>query len=93
MIALTSIINVFNSIFDFIKKNPKFFLGVIFALLIVLLFKQCDECSEKTENTCSTACQEMIHLPYETQKELRKGKHASNKIFKKGRSEVLPFKS
>ena len=42
MIALTSIINVFNSIFDFIKKNPKFFLGVIFALLIVLLFKQCD---------------------------------------------------
>ncbi len=34
--------NVFNSIFDFIKKNPKFFLGVIFALLIVLLFKQCD---------------------------------------------------
>lgn len=42
MIALTSVINVFNSIFDFIKKNPKFFLGVIFALLIVLLFKQCD---------------------------------------------------
>jgi len=42
MIALTGIINVFNSIFDFIKKNPKFFLGVIFALLIVLLFKQCD---------------------------------------------------
>ena len=42
MIALTGIINVFNSIFDFIKKNPKFFLGVIFTLLIVLLFKQCD---------------------------------------------------
>jgi len=42
MIALTGVINVFNSIFDFIKKNPKFFLGVIFALLIVLLFKQCD---------------------------------------------------
>lgn len=42
MIALTSVISVFNSILDFIKKNPKFFLGVIFALLIVLLFKQCD---------------------------------------------------
>ena len=42
MIALTTVLNVFNSIFDFIKKNPKFFLGVIFALLIVLLFKQCD---------------------------------------------------
>ncbi len=58
-----------------------------------LLFIQCDECSEKMENCCSTACQEMIHLSYETQKELRKGKHASNKIFKKGRSEVLRFKS
>lgn len=57
-----------------------------------LLFIQCDECAEKMENCCSTACQEMIHLPYETQKELRKGKHASNKIFKKGRSEVLKFK-
>jgi len=57
-----------------------------------LLFIQCDECSEKMENTCSTECQEVIQLPYEQQKELRKGKHASNKIFKKGRSEVLKFK-
>lgn len=57
-----------------------------------LLFIQCDECAEKMENCCSTACQEIIHLSYETQKELRKGKHASNKIFKKGRSEVLKFK-
>jgi UPF0176 protein len=57
-----------------------------------LLFIQCDECAEKMENCCSTACQEIIHLPSETQKELRKGKHASNKIFKKGRSEVLRFK-
>ncbi len=57
-----------------------------------LLFIQCDACAEKMENTCSTACKEMIHLPYEQQKELRKGKHASNKIFKKGRSEVLKFK-
>ena len=57
-----------------------------------LLFIQCDECSEKMENTCSVACQEIIHLSYEEQKELRKGKFASNKIFKKGRSEVLRFK-
>ncbi len=57
-----------------------------------LLFIQCDACAEKMENTCSSACKEMIHLPYEQQKELRKGKHASNKIFKKGRSEVLKFK-
>ena len=57
-----------------------------------LLFIQCDECSERMENTCSTECQEVIHLPYEVQKEMRKGKHASNKIFKKGRSEKLKFK-
>jgi UPF0176 protein len=57
-----------------------------------LLFIQCDECSEKTENTCSTDCQEVIQLSFEAQKELRKGKGNSNKIFKKGRSEVLKFK-
>ncbi|MFY0604014.1 MAG: rhodanese-related sulfurtransferase [Flavobacteriaceae bacterium] len=57
-----------------------------------LLFIQCDACSEKMENTCSTDCQEIIHLPYEEQKERRKGTHNSNKIFKKGRSEKLRFK-
>ena len=57
-----------------------------------LLFIQCDECSEKMENTCSTDCQEIIQLSFEEQKELRKGKGNSNKIFKKGRSEALKFK-
>lgn len=57
-----------------------------------LLFIQCKECSEKMETTCSIECQEIIHLPYEEQKKLRKGTHASNKIFKKGRSEKLKFK-
>lgn len=41
---------------------------------------------------CSTECQEIVALPYEEQKALRRGKHNSNKIFKKGRSEVLKFK-
>ena len=58
-----------------------------------LLFIQCDECAQKMENTCSPECQEVIHLPYEVQKEHRKGKHASNKIFKKGRSEKLKYKN
>jgi UPF0176 protein len=58
-----------------------------------LLFIQCDECAEKMENTCSDECKEIIHLPYEEQKALRKGKHASNKIFKKGRSNKLAFKN
>ncbi|CAI8430223.1 MAG: Thiosulfate sulfurtransferase GlpE [Flavobacterium sp. SCGC AAA160-P02] len=57
-----------------------------------LLFIQCYECSNKMENTCSTECKKIIHLPFKEQKELRKGKHASNKIFKKGRSEKLKFK-
>ncbi len=57
-----------------------------------LLFIQCKSCSEKTENTCSTNCQEVIQLSPEIQKELRKGKGNSNKIFKKGRSEALRYK-
>ncbi len=56
-----------------------------------LLFIQCDECAEKMENTCSAECQNIIHLPYEEQKKLRRGKHTGNKIFKKGRSEKLKF--
>jgi UPF0176 protein len=57
-----------------------------------LLFIQCEVCSEKLEYTCSKECYEMIQLPFEEQKKLRKGKHASNKIFKKGRSSKLVFK-
>ncbi len=57
-----------------------------------LLFIQCDECAEKMNSCCSTACMETAALPFEEQKKLRKGKHASNKIFKKGRSEVLKYK-
>jgi UPF0176 protein len=35
---------------------------------------------------------EIVALPYEQQKKLRKGKTKSNLIFKKGRSEVLKYK-
>ena len=58
-----------------------------------LLFIQCKDCSEKMQTTCSAECQEIIQLPYEEQKKLRKGSHASNKIFKKGRSKKLLFKN
>ena len=57
-----------------------------------LLFIQCDSCCEKRQNCCSADCQEIINLPLEEQRKRRKGKHNSNKIFKKGRSEVLKFK-
>ncbi|MEO1484132.1 MAG: rhodanese-related sulfurtransferase [Bacteroidota bacterium] len=58
-----------------------------------LLFIQCEKCAEKMDNCCSTECQEVIALPYTEQKKLRKGKKASNKIFRKGRSPVLKFKN
>lgn len=57
-----------------------------------LLFIQCDECAEAMNSCCSDHCKEIHALPFEEQKALRKGKFASNKIFKKGRSEVLKFK-
>ncbi|MGF1557235.1 rhodanese-related sulfurtransferase [Paucihalobacter sp.] len=57
-----------------------------------LLFIQCDECKEKMENCCSTNCMEINRLPYEEQKEMRKGQGNSNDIFKKGRADHLPYK-
>ena len=57
-----------------------------------LLFIQCEACAEKMNHCCSVTCMQIASLPYEEQKLLRKGKANSNKIFKKGRSEVLHFK-
>ena len=57
-----------------------------------LLFIQCDSCKEQYENCCSGECRDMIHLPLEEQKALRKNNMESNKIFKKGRSEKLVLK-
>lgn len=57
-----------------------------------LLFIQCEACKEKMNDCCSEACKEVHDLSLEEQKALRRGKKASNKIFKKGRSEALKFK-
>ena len=57
-----------------------------------LLFIQCEACQKKMNTCCSDECKEIASLPFEAQKELRKGKGNSNKIFKKGRSEALKFK-
>ncbi|GBF18452.1 MULTISPECIES: oxygen-dependent tRNA uridine(34) hydroxylase TrhO [Arenibacter] len=57
-----------------------------------LLFIQCDACAEAMNNCCSVDCKEIHELPFEEQKKLRKGKVVGNKIFKKGRSEVLKYK-
>lgn len=66
-----------------------------------LLFIQCRECAEKMHKCCSEECREIIALPEEERKKLRRGKPArlchsggpaGNRKFKKGRSTVLKFK-
>lgn len=57
-----------------------------------LLFIQCETCQARMNNCCSDACMRVNDLSLEEQKALRRGKKASNKIFKKGRSEALKFK-
>lgn len=39
-----------------------------------LLFIQCDACAEKLNGCCSESCRDVIALPLETRKSLRKGK-------------------
>jgi UPF0176 protein len=39
-----------------------------------LLFIQCDDCAQKMEGCCTNKCQDIIHLPLEEQKQLRKGR-------------------
>ena len=58
-----------------------------------LLFIQCDDCKAVMENTCSSECLEIIHLPEDEQLALRKGLQVGNKVFRKGKSEALKFKN
>lgn len=58
-----------------------------------LLFIQCDDCKITFENCCSTACQEVTHLPLVEQVELRSGIKNGNMIFKKGKSVNLKYKN
>ena len=50
-----------------------------------LLFIQCDSCAAEYEQCCSEACRNIIHLPEEQQKELRKGQDKGQNIFNKSR--------
>ncbi len=50
-----------------------------------LLFLQCPACAEKMNGCCSEACQEIVHLDPDAQKQLRKGKDSGVRIFSKGR--------
>lgn len=57
-----------------------------------LLFIQCDECAEAMHGCCSDPCVDIIQLPIEEQRLLRKGEQKGNLIFKKGKSDNLKFK-
>jgi len=52
-----------------------------------LLFIQCPECAAQYNGCCTQACSEMVALPVEQQKELRKGIDKGRQVFKKGRIE------
>jgi UPF0176 protein len=49
-----------------------------------LLFIQCAACAEQYQKCCSVSCKEVIQLPEEVQRTMRKGKPAG-RIFSKGR--------
>jgi UPF0176 protein len=57
-----------------------------------LLFLQCEECAVNFHGCCSEECKDIIALPAETQKELRKGKAQGRMVYKKGRSPKIRFK-
>ena len=58
-----------------------------------LLFIQCEDCKTAMEACCSSDCVAIIHLPEDEQKTIRRGIKNGNKIFKKGKSDVLTFKN
>lgn len=51
-----------------------------------LLFIQCEECAKKYNGCCSSECKDIIDLPEEKQKEIRKGINKGRQVFKKGRN-------
>jgi UPF0176 protein len=57
-----------------------------------LLFIQCEACASKYAGCCSSECAEIIAMPMEKQKEIRKGINKGRQVFKKGRSGKIVFK-
>ena len=53
-----------------------------------LLFIQCEECASKMQGCCSESCLEVIQLPEEQQKEMRKGIQKGMMIFNKSRERM-----
>jgi UPF0176 protein len=57
-----------------------------------ILFIQCEDCAAKYNGCCCEDCMNIVALPEEEQKRLRKGINPGRKVFKKGRGEQLTFK-
>lgn len=55
-----------------------------------LLFIQCHKCSEQYKGCCSAECREIIELPIEQQKAIRKGVNKGRQVFRKGRKLKAP---
>ena len=54
-----------------------------------LLFIQCKECAEKYDGCCSQECKDIVQLPAEAQKEIRRGVNKGRQVFRKGRASHL----
>lgn len=54
-----------------------------------LLFIQCAECAEAMKGCCCDECKNVVMLPEDQQKALRKGRRNDSMIFRKGKSSSL----
>jgi UPF0176 protein len=55
-----------------------------------LLFIQCEGCAKLFDGCCTTACQEVYHLPLEQQEALRKGEKKGIQVFNKSKQRLRP---
>lgn len=58
-----------------------------------LLFIQCAACAEKYNLCCSEECKNIIALPEDQQREIRKGVNKGRQVFKKGRSANIRYQT
>lgn len=55
-----------------------------------LLFIQCEECAATYEGCCSVECRDVLHLPHEESKAVRKGISKGQHIFNKSKQRLRP---
>jgi UPF0176 protein len=55
-----------------------------------LLFIQCESCAAEYKGCCSPECLDVINLPEEEQKELRKGISKGQMLFNKSKQRLRP---